>query len=67
MDNTSSFGPGLGAFAIFFILAIVLWLLMRNMNSRLRRMNYAKRVEAEQASRRDGQADTDDKANDAAT
>ena len=65
--NDGGVGPGMGAFTVFFILAIVLWLLMRNMNSRLRRMNYAKRVEAEQAGRRDGQADTDDKANDAAT
>lgn len=37
------FGPGIGAFAVFFLLAIALWLLMRNMNARLRRMSYADR------------------------
>ena len=37
------FGPGIGAFTVFLLLAIALWLLMRNMNSRLRRMSYADR------------------------
>ena len=32
--------PGLGAFIAFFVLAVVLWLLMRNMNGRMRRMAY---------------------------
>ena len=32
--------PGLWAFVAFLFLAIALWLLMRNMNSRLRRMSY---------------------------
>ena len=36
--NDGGVGPGMGAFTVFFILAIVLWLLMRNMNARLRRM-----------------------------
>lgn len=43
MNNDQAFGPGVGAFAVFFLLAIALWLLMRNMNSRLRRMSYADR------------------------
>ena len=41
MDTpSSSIGPGLGAFIAFFVLAVVLWLLMRNMNGRMRRMAY---------------------------
>lgn len=41
MDNVSTtVTPGLGGFLAFFLLAIVLWLLMRNMNKRLRRMRY---------------------------
>lgn len=39
-DTVSSVSPGIGAFLAFFALAIVLWLLMRNMNSRMRRMSY---------------------------
>ncbi|MFV0461601.1 MAG: hypothetical protein ACK5MP_00150 [Nostocoides sp.] len=35
--------PGLLGFFVFFILAVVLWLLMRNMNSRMRRMSYRQR------------------------
>lgn len=41
MDTPSStIGPGLGAFIAFFVLAVALWLLMRNMNGRMRRMAY---------------------------
>ncbi len=41
MDTPSTaVGPGLGAFVAFFALAVVLWLLMRNMNGRMRRMAY---------------------------
>ena len=41
MDTPStSIGPGLGAFIAFFVLAVVLWLLMRNLNSRMGRMAY---------------------------
>lgn len=32
--------PGLWGFLAFFVLAIVLYLLMRNMNARMRRMSY---------------------------
>lgn len=45
--NDGGFGPGIGAFVVFFLLALALWLLMRNMNSRLRRMSYVARVEQE--------------------
>ena len=45
-------GPGVWGFLALFVLAIALWLLVRNMNSRLRRMAYREheRVEAERAS-----------------
>lgn len=47
-------GPGIWGFVAFFVLAIALWLLVRNMNSRLRRMAYRDRDRAEQFA---GQAD----------
>ena len=40
MAPSAEIGPGLGAFLAFFVLALALWLLMRNMNGRLRRMSY---------------------------
>lgn len=43
MQDLSSAGPGLGAFLAFFFLAVALWLLMRNMNARMRRMAYRER------------------------
>ncbi len=54
MDTPStSIGPGLGAFVAFFGVAVILWLLMRNMNGRMRRMAYReqKRVADIEASR----------------
>lgn len=38
-------GPGFLAFVAFFFLAIALWLLMRNMFTRMRRMSLAERAE----------------------
>ena len=38
-------GPGWWAFVAFFFLAIALWLLMRNMFKRLRRMTLADKAE----------------------
>ena len=46
-------GPGFLAFVVFFVLALALWLLMRNMFTRLRRMNLAER--ADEARRADGE------------
>ena len=43
---------GLGGFLAFFLLAVALWLLMRNMNARLRRMSF--REEAEAQAEQDG-------------
>lgn len=56
-DTVSSVSPGIGAFLAFFALAIALWLLMRNMNSRMRRMSYR----AEEA-QREAEAAADAKA-----
>ncbi|GAA2496143.1 hypothetical protein [Terrabacter carboxydivorans] len=41
-------GPGIWGFIAFFVLAIALWFLVRNMNSRLRRMAYRDRDRAEE-------------------
>ena len=56
MGEPSTIGPGLGAFIAFFFLAVALWLLMRNMTARMRRMAYRERdriaaLEAQQAAR----------------
>lgn len=40
-------GPGIFGFIAAFVLALALWLLMRNMNARMRRMAYRDRDEAE--------------------
>ena len=40
---------GLGGFLSFFLLAVALYLLMRNMNARLRRMAYREEQEAREA------------------
>jgi uncharacterized membrane protein YgcG len=37
---TAAVEPGFLAFVAFVILALSLWLLMKNMNSRMRRMSY---------------------------
>jgi hypothetical protein len=53
-DPSTSVSPGLGGFLAFFVLAIALWLLMRNMNARMRRMSY--RAQQEEEARRAGGA-----------
>ncbi|HET7802084.1 MAG TPA: hypothetical protein VFL38_16800 [Humibacillus xanthopallidus] len=52
-------GPGIWGFIAFFVLAIALWLLVRNMNSRLRRMAYTdrERAQAAEAAARQGEPD----------
>lgn len=42
-------GPGFLAFVAFFFLAAALWLLMRGMFIRLRRINLAQRAEEQRA------------------
>jgi hypothetical protein len=49
--------PGLWGFLAFFVLALALYLLMRNMNARMRRMSYrseelVREAEAEAAERK---------------
>ncbi len=44
---STTVGPGIGAFIAFFLLALVLWLLMRNMNGRMRRMAYREQQRVE--------------------
>jgi len=41
--TSSALGPGVGAFIAFFLLAVALYFLMRNMNGRMRRMAYRER------------------------
>ena len=54
MDTPSSaIGPGLGAFVAFFLLAVALWLLMRNMNGRMRRMAYREQQRVAEIEARD--------------
>ena len=50
-------GPGIWGFIAFFVLAIALWLLVRNMNSRLRRMadTDRERAQAAEAAARQGE------------
>ncbi len=50
---------GIGGFLAFFVLACALWLLMRNMNSRLRSVKYREELEQEQEQEADesGQGD----------
>lgn len=38
--GSASSMPGLGSFIVFVFLAIALYLLLRNLNARLRRMSY---------------------------
>ena len=45
---------GLGGFLAFFLLAVALYLLMRNMTARLRRMAYRAEQEAKAAEGRQG-------------
>ena len=54
---SSLVSPGLWGFVAFFVLAIALYLLMRNMNARMRRMSYR----AEEL-RKEAEAGTDRKA-----
>ncbi|MGW5241863.1 hypothetical protein ACWEOW_23260 [Monashia sp. NPDC004114] len=45
--GTLPIGPGIWGFIAFFVLAVALWFLVRNMNARLRRMAYRDREETE--------------------
>ena len=67
MNNTPSatVSPGLWGFVAFFVLAIALYLLMRNMNARMRRMSYRaeeleREVEAQEPEQPEQPTDTGD-------
>ncbi len=46
--GTLPIGPGVWGFIAAFVLALALWLLMRNMSGRMRRMAYRERDRAEE-------------------
>ncbi|HEX5522448.1 MAG TPA: hypothetical protein VFX53_03300 [Pedococcus sp.] len=46
---STAVSPGIWGFIAFFVLAIALWLLMRNMNARMRRMSYRAQQRQEEA------------------
>ena len=50
--------PGLWGFVAFFVLALALYLLMRNMNGRMRRMSYRAEELARQADEKSGEHET---------
>ena len=50
---------GLGGFLSFFLLAVALYFLMRNMNARMRRMAYREELEAKAAEAGPGPDRTD--------
>ena len=53
---------GLGGFLSFFLLAVALYFLMRNMNARMRRMAYREELEAKAANDGGSGADRPDSA-----
>jgi flagellar biosynthesis/type III secretory pathway M-ring protein FliF/YscJ len=55
---STSIGPGIGAFVAFFVLAVALWLLMRNMNSRMRRMAYKEQQRVAEMEAREAERDS---------
>lgn len=55
---------GLEGFLAFFLLAVALYLLMRNMNARMRRMAYREEQEAEAAADDSGPDDSGPDASD---
>jgi hypothetical protein len=61
---TADGGPGFAAFVAFFLLALALWFLMRNMNARMRRMSY--RQQAAHRGKNDPQAGPGEAAENAA-
>ncbi|MGN6301266.1 MAG: hypothetical protein ACTHN8_09290 [Angustibacter sp.] len=55
LPDPDSVTPGLAGFLVVFVLAIVTWLLLRNMTGRLRRMRF--REEQRQATEREAHRD----------
>lgn len=48
-----SIGPGIGGFLAFFLLAVALWFLMRNMSTRLRNVTFEEEAAEERAAAQD--------------
>lgn len=57
LPDPDSVTPGLAGFLVVFVLAIVTWLLLRNMTGRLRRMRF--REEQRQAAEREAHPESD--------
>jgi large-conductance mechanosensitive channel len=68
LGDPNSVSPGILGFLAFFLLAIALYLLVRNMNSHLRRVRYrqealeAEEAQAQAQAARDAEADAADAA-----
>ncbi len=56
-DENVTVTAGIGGFLAFFFLALALWLLMRNMFARLRRMRYREEARIEAERRAAGQSE----------
>jgi hypothetical protein len=57
LDDPNSVSPGILGFLAFFLLAIALYLLVRNMNGHLRRVRYRQEaLDAEEAAQAKGEA-----------
>lgn len=62
LDDPNSVSPGILGFLAFFLLAIALYLLVRNMNGHLRRVRYRQEaLEAEAAEQAARSRETDEK------
>jgi hypothetical protein len=57
LDDPNSVSPGILGFIAFFALAVALYLLLRNMNSHLRRMGYRAEADAKKAAALQAEAD----------
>lgn len=51
-----SVSPGIGGFLAFFLLACALWLLMRNMLTHMRRVDFREEEEERRRAREEGEA-----------
>jgi hypothetical protein len=71
LSDPNSVSPGILGFLAFFLLAIALYLLVRNMNGHLRRVRYrqealdAEEAQAQAQAARDAEADSADSADSA--
>lgn len=52
---STTVSPGLGGFLAFFFLAIALWLLVRNMTTRLQRLRFREEREEQERAQREAE------------